>query len=106
MPHPRAPGQSDILPSVGRETTNEQPQHSRSLLLLAGLITMERRGKNMLCGINHEAVRALATYLGSRLEHLHPTDPPVIAAALIVVALLFAVRWLSRSMQAEDSASS
>ena len=30
----------------------------------AGLITMERRGKNMLCGINREAVASLAAYLG------------------------------------------
>ena len=31
----------------------------------AGLIRMERKGKNMLCGINQEAVRELTEYLGS-----------------------------------------
>lgn len=32
-------------------------------LRLAGLITVERRGKNMICGINHDAVAALAASL-------------------------------------------
>ncbi len=36
-------------------------------LRLAGLITVERRGKNMICGINHEAVAALAASLGNVL---------------------------------------
>ncbi len=31
-------------------------------LRLAGLITMERRGKNMICAVNAEAVRLLAGY--------------------------------------------
>ncbi len=31
-------------------------------LRLAGLVTMERRGKNMICGINQEAVTRLAAY--------------------------------------------
>jgi ArsR family transcriptional regulator len=29
----------------------------------AGLITMERRGKNMVCGINRETLAALTSYL-------------------------------------------
>lgn len=32
-------------------------------LRLAGLITTERHGKNMICGVNREAVAALAAYL-------------------------------------------
>ncbi len=32
-------------------------------LRLAGLITMERRGKNMICGVNRDAVATLAAYL-------------------------------------------
>ncbi len=32
-------------------------------LRLAGLITIERRGKNMICGVNSEAVAALAADL-------------------------------------------
>lgn len=32
-------------------------------LRLAGLITVERRGKNMICGVNREAVASLASYL-------------------------------------------
>ncbi len=34
-------------------------------LRLAGLITVERRGKNMICGINQDAVARLAGYLGT-----------------------------------------
>lgn len=34
-------------------------------LRLAGLITMERRGKTMICGVNREAAVLLAAYLGS-----------------------------------------
>ncbi len=30
----------------------------------ADLITMERRGKNMICGINHETLAGLADYFG------------------------------------------
>lgn len=32
-------------------------------LRLAGLITVERRGKNMICGVNRDAVAMLAAYL-------------------------------------------
>lgn len=32
-------------------------------LRLAGLITIERRGKNMICGVNRDAVARLAAYL-------------------------------------------
>jgi len=31
-------------------------------LRLAGLVTMERQGKNQICGINQDAVAALAAY--------------------------------------------
>lgn len=32
-------------------------------LRLAGLITIDRRGKNMICGVNREAAASLASYL-------------------------------------------
>lgn len=32
-------------------------------LRLAGLVTVERRGKNQICGVNQDAVAALADYL-------------------------------------------
>ncbi len=32
----------------------------------AGLITMERRGKNMICGVDPEALDKLATYFGGK----------------------------------------
>ncbi len=36
-------------------------------LRLAGLVTMERRGKNMICGVNRDAVARLAAYLSEPL---------------------------------------
>ena len=34
-------------------------------LRLAGLITVERRGKNMICGVSRDAVASLTSFLGS-----------------------------------------
>ncbi len=36
-------------------------------LRLAGLITMERRGKNMICGVNQSAVVHLSAYLSKSI---------------------------------------
>jgi ArsR family transcriptional regulator, arsenate/arsenite/antimonite-responsive transcriptional repressor len=50
---------------TGAEQINSKISHHLKELRLAGLITVERRGKNMICGVNREAVAALASYLGS-----------------------------------------
>ena len=50
---------------TGAEQINSKISHHLKELRLAGLITIERRGKNMICGVNREAVAALASYLGS-----------------------------------------
>ncbi len=49
---------------TGAEQINSKISHHLKELRLAGLIAVERRGKNMICGVNREAVAALANYLG------------------------------------------
>ncbi len=48
---------------TGAERINSTVSHHLKELRLAGLITIERRGKNMICGINRDAVAALSAYL-------------------------------------------
>jgi ArsR family transcriptional regulator len=40
----------------------------------AGLITIERRGRNMVCGVNREAAVALAAYLGGDIGEMAAAD--------------------------------
>ena len=48
---------------TGAEQINSKISHHLKELRLVGLITVERRGKNMICGVNHDAVKALAEFL-------------------------------------------
>jgi ArsR family transcriptional regulator len=48
---------------TGAERINSTISHHLKELRLAGLITVDRHGKNMVCGINREAVASLASYL-------------------------------------------
>lgn len=48
---------------TGAEQINSKISHHLKELRLAGLITIERRGKNMICGVNREAIAALTAYL-------------------------------------------
>ena len=45
------------------QITSTVSRHLRELKM-AGLITIERRGKNMICGVNREAIADLAAYFG------------------------------------------
>lgn len=53
---------------TGAEQINSKISHHLKELRLAGLITVERRGKNMICGVNREAVAMLAAYLGGEIS--------------------------------------
>ncbi|HLJ57180.1 MAG TPA: metalloregulator ArsR/SmtB family transcription factor [Chthonomonadaceae bacterium] len=48
---------------TGADQINSRISHHLRELRLAGLITVERRGKNMICGVNRESVAALAAFL-------------------------------------------
>ena len=49
------------------QITSTVSRHLRELKL-AGLITIERRGKNMVCGVNRRAVAELAAFFGDEPE--------------------------------------
>ena len=48
---------------TGQAEINSTISHHLKELRLAGLITMERRGKTMVCGVNRGAAAQLAFYL-------------------------------------------
>ena len=54
---------------TGADRITSVVSHHIKELRLAGLITVERRGKNMICGVNREAVAALAAYLNDEPEN-------------------------------------
>ena len=53
---------------TGAERITSTVSHHLKELRQAGLITVERRGKNMICGVNREAVARLAAYLSEANE--------------------------------------
>lgn len=53
--------------------------------------------------VGYTPITAISTYLGSRLEDLHPTDPLVIGAFVLVIALMIAMRTLGTAIARKDS---
>ena len=51
---------------TGAEQINSKISHHLKELRLAGLITIEQRGKNRICGIDRDAVSALAAYFDGK----------------------------------------
>ena len=59
---------------TGQPEINSTISHHLKELRLAGLITMERRGKTMVCGVNPDAGSRLAAYLSRSLTETEYTD--------------------------------
>ena len=63
------PTAGEVCCSVtGSDKINSKISFHLKELRSAGLITMERRGKNMLCGINPDAASMLSAYLSGPLN--------------------------------------
>jgi uncharacterized membrane protein YdjX (TVP38/TMEM64 family) len=52
--------------------------------------------------VGYTPITAISTYLGSRLEDLHPTDPIVIGSFVLVIVLMIAMRWLGTALAREE----
>ena len=54
--------------------------------------------------VGYLPITIMATYLGSRLEELHPTDPVVLGSVLLLIVLMLGIRRLQKTLRAEPAA--
>jgi ArsR family transcriptional regulator len=57
---------------TGLDRISSTISHHLRELRLAGLITVERRGKYMVCDVNDDAAEALSAYLNDRVIRRNP----------------------------------
>jgi uncharacterized membrane protein YdjX (TVP38/TMEM64 family) len=53
--------------------------------------------------VGYLPITAVFVYFGSRLESLSPSDPLLLASAVVLVALIATTRWLAPKLAAADS---
>jgi len=84
------PTVSEVSANVtgSKKITSKVSQHLKELRI-AGLITIERRGKNMICGVNHSAAAALITLLNcvDKVEGVAAEAPEVVPEPVAVEAV-------------------
>jgi uncharacterized membrane protein YdjX (TVP38/TMEM64 family) len=51
--------------------------------------------------VGYMPITIMATYLGSRLEELHPTDPVVLGSVLLLIVLMLGIQRLRKTMRPE-----
>jgi uncharacterized membrane protein YdjX (TVP38/TMEM64 family) len=54
--------------------------------------------------VGYLPITIMATYLGSRLEELHPTDPVVLGSVLLLIVLMLGIRRLQKTLRPEPAA--
>jgi ArsR family transcriptional regulator, arsenate/arsenite/antimonite-responsive transcriptional repressor len=97
------PTVSEVCTKVtgSKKITSKVSQHLKELRL-AGLVTIERRGKNMICGINQSVVHSLVSLLNS-VEVVESAPLETIPAVEVVAIVEEPVKSRKKAATAEES---